>query len=284
MTTGAVMTTSVAFPLICRGIARRPLDSGRQVERHLNPNRTTGEDRIPQFLAPLNVFPGNAWCSEIGSRDGASSASSLPPEPSRDSRVSQCRFSTWEDEEVKRATMNMLIASCAVFGIGTSAAFADCAEEISALHADAGSSGETDASGSSRSGIAKDGTLAPLEDGSNTGAEGAADGGDVATTTTAGEKPAGQGASVSAGGDNEIAKDGTQAPLAEDGAAAGGSGTGLEENSSIAVSQQDAEAQQDLASGANTDTRTEALERAQAALDRGDEEACMEAIEEARGT
>lgn len=179
--------------------------------------------------------------------------------------------------------MNMLLTSCAVFGLGTSVAFADCAEEISALQADGASSAEAGASDTGRSGISKDGTLAPLEDANDTDAEGATAGADVATTTTTGEQPADQGASADAGGDNQIAKDGTQAPLGEDGASAEGSGTGMDQDSPIAVSQQDAEAQQDLASGANAGTREEALKRAQAALDRGDEEACLQAVEEARG-
>ncbi|SFH46180.1 hypothetical protein SAMN04488020_11546 [Palleronia marisminoris] len=184
---------------------------------------------------------------------------------------------------MKRVTMNMLLASCAVFGFGASMAFADCAEEISALQADGGMSAETGASDTGRTGIAKDGTLAPLEEPNATEAEGAAAGGDVATTTSAGEEPADQDASAGGGGDNDIAKDGTQAPLAEDGTAAEGNGTGMDEDSAIAVSQQDAEAQQDLASGANDGIRVEALERAQAALDRGDEDACLQAVEEARG-
>ena len=184
---------------------------------------------------------------------------------------------------MKRITMNMLLASCAVLGFGSSAAFADCAEELSALQADSGSSVEIGASDTGRSGIAKDGTLAPLEDASDTGAEGAAAGGDVATTTTAGGEPTGQDASTGAGGADEMAKDGTEAPLAEDNVDAEGSASGVDEDSTIALSQQDVEAQQEEASGSNNGTRAEALERAQAALDRGDEAACLEAVEEARG-
>jgi hypothetical protein len=75
-----------------------------------------------------------------------------------------------------------------------------------------------------------------------------------------------------ASGGQGVAKDGSTAPLeAEEGEVVGGGET------PIATSPQDAQAQQDAPRD------DPALERARAALDAGDEQACLDALEEARG-
>lgn len=181
---------------------------------------------------------------------------------------------------MKCKTMKTLFASCAVFGLGASVAMADCADEISSLQSDSGSNVEAGVPETRNNEIAKDGSVAPLENAD--GGESAGSEGEVATTSTTGGQPAEQSLSASTDGSNEVAKDGTQAPLEEDGVASGGSDAGAGGDPSIALSQQDAQAQQEGASGSNSGTRAEALERAQAALDRGDEEGCMDAVEEAR--
>lgn len=205
-----------------------------------------------------------------------------------------------------------LMASCALAIMGA-AAYADCADELAAI------SGESSGSAMTQ-GIAKDGSLAPLEDPSATkgpsvpGAAEAAverDGEASVDTATAPETdiaamPATAGVSTDsvASGDG-IAKDGSHVPLEEE-----TSGNADQ----TAMSGQDASAQQDgeptaageaaNATGADstsaTDPATSATEdqgsrgttmsgdadraavisRAENALASGDEDACMAAVEE----
>lgn len=174
---------------------------------------------------------------------------------------------------MKRMNGTTLLASCAILGLGAAAASADCAEEIAALQSGNASGAQAETSATDE-GVSKDGSLAPLEE-----AEDDADAqDDFATASTSGENSAAEQ------GDEEIAKDGTQAPLEEDQQAEGQSDAAPGENEgAIAVSQQATEEQQDQAPpGSDGNARSEALERAQAALERGDEEACMSAVEEAR--
>lgn len=173
-----------------------------------------------------------------------------------------------------------LLAGCAVFALSATAAHADCAEELAQLSA--GTSGSAGAEG----GISKDGTLAPLQTEADAAATGGAEtdmaGGTTGASAEAGGTTSGAGSTAtgSAEADGEIAKDGSQAPL--------------ETGSAVATSAQDAQAQQegagtaaeqagaDAASDGDTPERTAALDRARMALESGDEDACMAAVEEAR--
>lgn len=167
------------------------------------------------------------------------------------------------------------LASCAVVALGATAVHADCADELAQLSAGA------------EGGISKDGSTAPLQTEADaaagaTGAAGTTTG--TASETTAGAtgttSGSGSTASGSAEADGEVAKDGSTAPL--------------ETGSAVATSGQDAQAQQDgqataagqagVTTGPASDSaeRTAALDRARAALESGDEEACMAAVEEAR--
>lgn len=188
---------------------------------------------------------------------------------------------------------SILLASCAVFAISTVAATADCADELAAMTGGAASAGV-------EGGISKDGSMAPLETEAEAGAETGigtttTTGGATTTATTDGTTTAGRAdaEASSASGDAEggIAKDGSLAPLEED------AGTSSTEGASagVATSAQDAQSQQDggetaaaeaqAASDDASDTpeRTAALDRAHAAMEAGDEEGCMAAVEEARG-
>ena len=139
----------------------------------------------------------------------------------------------------------LMMTTCALVLIGSTAASADCASELAALSGGAAEPGavpsltpegaaSAEASGAAAGGeaIAKDGSLAPLEQPS-------AEGGDVAGRAMSGDDAAAQQAGEP-----------TAAEQAE------GSG--------------------------NAATRDGALERARAALAAGDEAACMDALAEAR--
>jgi hypothetical protein len=142
---------------------------------------------------------------------------------------------------------HLLISAAAVAMLSiASAASADCAEELAQL----------------QEGVSKTGAMAPLE------------GSAPATPQTGGGAAAGGEA---APGENEIAKTGDTAPLQMD--------------PDVATSVQDAQAQSQggetaaaQAEGAEGDgkTQADALARAQAALDAGDEAGCMAAVEEAK--
>ncbi len=143
---------------------------------------------------------------------------------------------------------HMILAASATMFLSAAAASADCREELAQLSG----------------GISKDGSLAPLQDSP-----------DDATPQTGG----GDAAAAPAEGEG-LAKDGSNAPMGADPA--------------IATSAQDAQAQQqggdtaaEQAAGAagagGSSDREEALTRAQAALDAGDEAGCMAAVQEAKG-
>ena len=141
-----------------------------------------------------------------------------------------------------------LLISAAAVGLlfGATGAWADCAEELAQLN----------------EGVSKTGAMAPLQEpGSATPQTGgAATGGDAAAT-----------------GEGEVAKTGETEPLGTD--------------PSLATSGQDAQAQSEGGATAAEQAegaagggggRAEALARAQAALDAGDEAGCMAAVEEAK--
>ncbi len=149
-----------------------------------------------------------------------------------------------------------LAAGCFALFAATSAS-ADCAADLAELQQDAGGA----AGAESQGGISKDGSLAPLQ----TEGEGSA----AVTTETAGADSA---APQEADGE-AIAKDGTQAPLEGDDASAG---------AAPAISGQAAQAQQEGLGTEGGTARADAIARAEAALAAGDEEGCMQAVEEAR--
>ncbi len=206
-----------------------------------------------------------------------------------------------------------MMASCALALIGTSAV-ADCAADLAELRAEDAAAGQ---------GISKDGSLAPLEtpdaaaEGeaavAGTGADADAGGSTEVTGEPEGADPAaaagdagasGDAAAEGAAGGEGIAKDGSLAPL---------EGTEAEPDTAVAMSGQDAQAQQqgeptaaeaaddtaagengastaggDVAAaegaetgaggGAGSTDRTALLAEAQAALDAGDEAACLAAL------
>jgi hypothetical protein len=139
----------------------------------------------------------------------------------------------------------VLLLASAALALGSNVALADCAEELARL----------------QGGISKDGTHAPLED--------------AAAATPQ------QGAEASAGAEatGQPAKDGSGTPLGAD--------------PDVAASAEDAQAQsqggQTAAAQAAGETgggaaNADALARAQAALDAGDEAGCMSALEEAKAS
>ena len=138
------------------------------------------------------------------------------------------------------------IACAAMLAAG--AAYADCQSELSALEG----------------GVSKDGTMAPL--------------GTPGDATPQVAPTHGGGTGDQATGDG-LAKDGTTEPLGA--------------SPEVATSGQDAQAQQEggktaaqQAQGAagTPDARMAALDRAKVALAQGDEDACMKAVEEAKGS
>ncbi len=165
------------------------------------------------------------------------------------------------------ASLKLLVAGLTLAATG--AAHADCAADLARFEAGAATA--------ATEGIAKDGSLAPLQ------GEASVDTTTQAATTpeatTAGTTATGD---ASAGGDNQIAKDGSTAPLES----AGDSGA------DVAMSGQDAQAQQEgqaTAAGqaeaeSGTDDRATALRDARAALEAGDEAACLEALKRAEAS
>lgn len=170
----------------------------------------------------------------------------------------------------------------ALLALTTVAAEADCAAEIARLT----TGGET-----SGGGIAKDGSLAPLEGTSDAaaGTDAAATDADAAADAAAATETAAAAGMTSAaptdgatGSDGEgIAKDGSHVPLET----AGGAQPG------VAMSGADAQAQQkgeptaaEQAAGDATDSRSTRevhIQAARDALAAGDEETCMKAIQAA---
>lgn len=130
-----------------------------------------------------------------------------------------------------------------------SVALADCKEEMAALKT---------------SGIAKDGTTVPLSD--------------TATPTPQGE---GQAAAPETGGSG-LAKDGTEAPIGADpGVATSADDAAAQQSGGSTAAEQAAGAAGNAAGGG--EARDQALARAEAALEAGDEAACLEALKEVKG-
>jgi hypothetical protein len=157
---------------------------------------------------------------------------------------------------MKRTTL--AIATCTAGLLFASSALADCADELAKLTS---SQGSTESSGSAQQsqGISKDGSLAPLESASDTGAG-------TATPQAGGDTQS----SASGGSGEGIIKNGTESPLNA-------------EDPGIATSGQEAAAQQQQAGGqGDSGGRAAAIEEARNALAAGDEEACMSAVDRAR--
>lgn len=190
------------------------------------------------------------------------------------------------------ASLKILVASLTLVATGT--AYADCAADLAKFEAETSAAAD---------GIAKDGSLAPLQGDTATGTTAgtaatgtaatgtttpadttAADTATTATTGTTTDTTAGTTTNTTTGaGDaadgNEIAKDGSTAPLESTSGA----------SSDVAMSGQDAQAQQEGQATAaqqaqaesGTDARATALQEARAALAAGDEAACQEALKRA---
>lgn len=170
------------------------------------------------------------------------------------------------------------VVGAALLALTTVAAQADCAAEIARLSP----GGETSGGGFSAAdtdGIAKDGSLAPLEGGADAAAADTA----AADAATGGMSSPAPTDAASAGNGEGIAKDGSHVPLeGADGQQAG-----------IAMSGADAQAQQEgqptaaeQAAGAtasDASMRDVHIQAARDALAAGNEEACMQAIEAAEG-
>ncbi|ESR25951.1 hypothetical protein [Lutibaculum baratangense] len=165
--------------------------------------------------------------------------------------------------------MKTPLLAAGVLLLGMGAAHADCAEEIASF--ERSMPGSASAGQMADAGIAKDGSLAPLQTGD-------------ASAETTGSTGAGAATQGTAAG--EVEKDGSTMPLAD---AQGGG------DAAVAMSGQDAQAQQEgeqtaaeqagqggTAGESGGETVTAALDRAREASDRGDEAECMAAIEEAR--
>lgn len=171
------------------------------------------------------------------------------------------------------ASLKLLVAGLTLVAAG--AAHADCAADLARFEAGAATA--------ATEGIAKDGSLAPLQGEASvdttTQAVTTPEAATTAETTTPGTTATGDGSS---GDDNQIAKDGSTAPLES----AGDSGA------DVAMSGQDAQAQQEgraTAAGqaeaeSGTDDRATALRDARAALEAGDEAACQEALKRAEAS
>lgn len=140
-----------------------------------------------------------------------------------------------------------------------SAAYGDCAADLAQM--------ESTMSSQPAEGISKDGSVAPLQD---------------AETTVPAATPGEASSDTNAASGNQIAKDGTNAPLE----------TSAGEDTQKAMSGQDVQAQQQgeptaaaqAATGGMADNHATALKEAREALDRGDEAACAAALEKAKAS
>ncbi len=216
--------------------------------------------------------------------------------------------------------MSLLLASAALVALPVSAASADCREEIALLTGSNMTASISDSAGSKtgstdsvttgsvntaapnpaegkttnfetgagvetgKAEISKDGSLAPLQSEADASTAAQNGGGESTKLTTSAD--ASQPGSSDADASRKVAKDGSAMPM--------------ETDSDTAMSGQDSQAQQDgnqtaasAAAGngdtsANSQMRSDAsqddspLARAELALAKGDEEACMAAIEEAK--
>ena len=165
------------------------------------------------------------------------------------------------------------MASCAI-GAFAGMAQADCATDLARFTDTAAVAGASSTPGGDAEGIAKDGSLAPLE-------QPAGDGAQSDTADTAAEPASDMPAADTADGGTSdgIAKDGSLAPLEE---------TDAEPGTAVAMSGSDVQAQQDGqptaaeeadATGPTPD-RDALIAEAQTALAAGDEAACQAAVDQ----
>lgn len=177
------------------------------------------------------------------------------------------------------------LVGAALLALTTVSAQADCAAEIARVTAGAGAS----------EGISKDGSLAPLEEASDTNAGATADAAATGAAAASGMSPAAPATEAGAGAGEGIAKDGSHVPLET----AGGAQPGVAMSGADAQAQQageptaaeqaannadagqaadDAAAGQAADDGADLSAREAHVQAARDALAAGDEEACMMAI------
>jgi hypothetical protein len=154
------------------------------------------------------------------------------------------RVPTSGNEPERTDTMKRtLFTVAAALTLGAGAAFADCAQELEALE-----------------GVSKDGTMAPLAESG-------------ATPQTGGGTAAGGGEPTDAG------KAGNLVPMGESPDVA----TSAEDAAAQSQGGETAAAQAMGASGGDEGGRQAAIDEARAALAAGDEDACMAALEKAKG-
>jgi hypothetical protein len=144
----------------------------------------------------------------------------------------------------------LMIATAACLTFAATAASADCAAEIAAL------------------GVAKDGSTAQLAP--------------AATLQPGGDAAATAPATAPGSTEGKVAKDGSTAPLGTDPALATSAEDAQAQSQGGATAAEQAQGAEGGGDGAGT-MRAEALARAQTALDAGDEAACLQAVEEAKG-
>lgn len=171
------------------------------------------------------------------------------------------------------------MAGCAICAFAGMAQ-ADCAADLARFTDTAAMTGDSaDAASGGTESIAKDGSLAPLEQpaGDDTQADAPEASADASSDMPAADMPAADGADSASG--EGIAKDGSLAPL---------EGTEAEPGTAVAMSGSDVQAQQEgeptAAEEAEGDEavadRESLIANAELALAEGDEAACQEAVDE----
>lgn len=171
------------------------------------------------------------------------------------------------------------MAGCAICAFAGMAQ-ADCAADLARFTDTAAMTGDnTGAASGGTEGIAKDGSLAPLEQpaGDDTQADAPDASADASSDMPAADMPAADGADSASG--EGIAKDGSLAPL---------EGTEAEPGTAVAMSGSDVQAQQEgeptAAEEAEGDEampdRDSLIADAERALAEGDEAACQEAVDQ----
>ncbi|QXI62623.1 hypothetical protein CP157_00297 [Paracoccus marcusii] len=171
------------------------------------------------------------------------------------------------------------MAGCAICAFAGMAQ-ADCAADLARFTDTAAMTGDSTGTASGGTeGIAKDGSLAPLEQpaGADTQADAPEASADASSDMPAADMPAADGADSASG--EGIAKDGSLAPL---------EGTEAEPGTAVAMSGSDVQAQQEgeptAAEEAEGDEampdRDSLIANAERALAEGDEAACQEAVDQ----
>lgn len=171
------------------------------------------------------------------------------------------------------------MAGCAICAFAGMAQ-ADCAADLARFTDPAAMTGDSvGAASGGTEGIAKDGSLAPLEQpaGDDTQADAPEESADASSDMPAADMPAADGADSASG--EGIAKDGSLAPL---------EGTEAEPGTAVAMSGSDVQAQQEgeptAAEEAEGDEampdRDSLIADAEHALAEGDEAACQEAVDQ----